>query len=381
MTSTEHLSRIYAVFHAAKALVSMLGPIYLLHLGFDLQAILLYFLVTALIKVPTLYVVFRLAARHGVRLTMSVGAGVMVLHFAWFALGMYDFMWLVVLALLLGVANAFFYSSFRIGFSARTTHAETSRNVARLNNYSTLVMAVAPVIGGFVASLVDIRATYALAAVLFAVATIQIYIYAPKSLPVARFRLREIPRGGAVRDYISNASYSFSGLADLAVWPLFVAILVPTYAGIGLYAGLVVVVAVVAQMIVGRFASVRAEKNILAGGVALNLLYNVGRLFVMSVGQLVGLSFVNGLGGAMLAGAYGSRFYKNIHAKKHLEYLFAMEIANSVTWLVYFPILLLLSTLLSYEDTLRAGVILVAPAVLGMLLMRVFAVGGSAKSA
>lgn len=371
MNSTEQLSRIYAVFHAAKALVSILGPVYLLHLGFDLQTLLLYFVLTAVVKVASLFVVFPCAARYSPRVTMLVGASVMVLHFMWFAWSSHTVAWLAVLAALLGVANAFFYSSFRINFSFATTQSRASREVARLNNYTTAAMAIAPVVGGFVASYIDIRLTYICAALLFAAAAYLAYRYSPTRQTLS-FGFHKIPRGGALRDYAANASYSASGLADLAVWPLYLAIIVPTYAGLGLYAGVVVGVAIVVQAIVGRATTLRHERFALYGGVVLNFGYNIGRIMVTSVPQLVGISIVSSFSSAMLAGVFGARFYKNIDPRHHLEYLFGMELANSVTWLVYFPVLLWMSTWLSYEETLRAGVLLVVPAVLGMCAVRVF---------
>lgn len=373
MQPTEQLSRLYAVFHAAKALVSILGPIYLMQLGFDLQAVLLYCMLTAVVKVSSLFVVFPLAARYSARVTMLIGTAMMALHFVWFAWSAHDMTWLVVLAATLGVANAFFYPSFRINFSLATTHKKTSRHVARLNNYTTAATAIAPVIGGVMASYIDIRLTYLCAATLFALAAYQAYTFAPAARQLS-FRFARVPRGGALRDYVANSSYSFSGLADLAVWPLYLALIVPTYAGLGLYAGFVVAVAILVQWLVGRASTLQHEKLALYGGVLLNFVYNAGRGLATSVAQLVGLGFVNALGGALLSGAYGGRFYKNIDPKRHLEYLFGMELANSVTWLVYFPILLWMSTTLDYEQTLRAGVLLVMPAVLGMLLMRIFTV-------
>lgn len=372
-TEIDRLNLLYAVFNGAKALVSIFGPIYLLQSGFSLQAVLLYCIMTAVVKCASLWPVFWLASRVGARVTMSAGVCVMALHFVWFAQLIKSDLWLAGLALLLGMANALFYPSFRLLFSFAARTSNITKHVARQNISMIVAMTGAPIIGGVIATTYGIQYTYGSAALLFLIVAIY-SLHTRHQAQTFRFVTRRIPRGAALRDYVANASYSFSGLADLAVWPLYVALIIPTYAGIGAYAGVVALIAILVQAIVGRFETVRSERRLLTGGVVLNSIYNAGRIIATTTPQLLGLSVINALGGAMLAGAYGSRFYKNIHPEQHAEYLFAMECANSVTWLVYFPILLVVSMAADYETTLRLGVLLVVPAVFGMWGMRVFAV-------
>ena len=371
MTHIRHLNHMYALFGGAKSLVAVFGSIYLIQSGFGLRDIILYFIMTAIVKIACLWLVFPLAARYGARRLVITGICLMVVHFVWFASLQHSYLWLGILAALLGAANAFFYPSFRILFSQATHHDTVSRSVASQNNYTIIASALAPIMGGAVASLLDIRLTYLIAALLFAGAAL-LTLRLPRAVPKLQFHLRRIPRGGALRDYAANASYSFSGLADTSLWPLYLAVIIPTYAGIGAYTGFAVVLTLITQTLVGRISSPRSERTALYGGIVLSSLYGVGRAVATTVSQLIGLGFVNALGSALLAGAYGTRFYKNIHPEHHLEYLFAMELANSVTWLVYFPILLLATVALSDESVLRLGILLVIPAVFGMALMRIY---------
>lgn len=366
------MTRLYwtnALFSGAKALASILGPIYLYRNGFSFQVIIMYFIVTALVKVAALFVVFKLAGSLGPKVTMVVGIVFMIVHFMCFASMVSLGTPLFIVGALLGLANAFFYPSFRMCFSFATQTNATGMQVAKLNSLSTLFTAVAPVIGGVVAGVAGVVATYYIAAGVFALALL---FTAGQSIPSPKlgFHFKDIPRGAAVRDYFSNASYSTSGLADLLAWPLLIGLIIPTYAGIGMYAGLLVAASVGVQLWVGRVGDKKGDKLFLLGGAAVNVLYNALRLFASSVGHLVGLSMLSALSSSLLSSSYGARFYKNIHPQRHLEYLFMMEFANSITWLVYFPLLLWVSSVASFENTLRIGIILIVPAALGMTVMR-----------
>ncbi|MFZ2836198.1 MAG: MFS transporter [Candidatus Saccharimonadales bacterium] len=371
MARIVHLYWVYALFGGAKALVSILGPIYLYRLGFSFHEIILYFIMTAIVKVAALFLVFKLASKFGPRVTMATGILLMVAHFVCFSAVESHGMPLYVVGSLLGLANAFFYPSFRLSFSFVTETKKAGMQVAKLNTISMVFTVASPVVGGVIAGLFGVVAVYYLAAALFFGTFVFLLLRNNGGERYIRqFNLSNIPRGGAVRDYLSNASYSFSGLADLLVWPLFIGLLIPTYAGIGGYAGLLVGMSVIVQLWVGKIADRKGESLFLGAGVTLSLAYNVLRVFISSVGQLIGLSILNALGSSLLASSYGSRFYKNVDTRRRLEYLFMMELANSVTWLLYFPVLLGLSYLLSFDDALRVGIMLIAPAVIGMVFMR-----------
>lgn len=371
MARIVHLYWVYALFGGAKALVSILGPIYLYRIGFSLHEIIVYFIITAVVKVAALFLVFKLASKLGSRITMAMGILLMVAHFVCFAAVESHGMPLYVVGSLLGLANAFFYPSFRLSFSFVTETKKAGMQVAKLNTLSMAFTVISPVVGGVIAGIFGVVAVYYVAAVVFFGTFVFLLLRRTGSeRHVAKFIISDIPRGGAVRDYLSNASYSFSGLADLLVWPLFVGLLIPTYAGIGGYAGLLVGMSIIVQLWVGKIADKKGEHLFLGAGVTLSLAYNVLRVFVSSVGQLISLSVLSVLGSSLLASSYGSRFYKNVDTKRRLEYLFMMEMANSVTWLLYFPVLLWLSYVLSFDDALRVGIILIAPAAVGMALMR-----------
>lgn len=349
--------------------MSILGPIYLYQAGFSIQAILLFFIVTALVKVGSLFIVFNLAGRHGPQLTMLLGVCLMMVYFVCFGLIEAAGWSIYIAAAMLGLANAFFYPSFRMNFSLQVRRTQINAQVARLNIITIIFSAIAPAIGGLLATLVSIQAPYYLAALIFLIVFMTL-LRGSEARPHPSFTMNRIPKGPAMRDYIANSSYSFSGLADLAVWPLLIGLIIPTYAGIGAYVGVMVILAVAVQYGVAHYGKRYGERDVLYAGVVLNSVYNTLRIFASTTGQLIGLGLVDAASGSLLSGAYGSRFYKNIDKKRRFEYLFGMEFANSITWLLYFPVLLVASYVLSFEATIRFGVICVIPAVVGMLLIR-----------
>jgi hypothetical protein len=86
-------------------------------------------------------------------------------------------------------------------------------------------------------------------------------------------------------------------------------------------------------------------------------------------GGWAGITVISSFGSSLIASAYGGRFYKNIDTARRMEYLFATEMANSLPWLLYFPLLLIVSHNFSLLSTLKIGIVLIAPATLGMNLI------------
>jgi hypothetical protein len=273
------------------------------------------------------------------------------------------------LALLKALANGLYYSAFRASFSYNCNKSLAGRQVTRLNSLMNVLSILAPMIGGVVAAVLGVSAIYLIAAGMFVVAFL-VLMMGGWSEPPPRFDLRRIPGGGALRDYWSNGFYSFSGVADLLVWPILISIIVPGYAGIGALGSALVLISVVLSLWVGKVEDKRGERVFTLAGSILTTIYSAARVLATSVVHLVGLGVVSSLGGALLSSSYESRYYKNVDLKNGLEYLFAMEIANSLSWLIYFPILLVVSYFVSFTDLLYVGVILVAPTVLGVMLIR-----------
>lgn len=330
---------------------------------------MLFLLSTAVIKVAVLPFVFQLIAHWGSYRTMAVGIVFLILSYL--SIGTIEiFHWsFLVLGATKALANAFYYSSFRVSFANDCDKTRAGKQVSQLHSIMLGLGVMAPLFGGVIASIWGVSATYYVGAALFVVAFI-ILLFAKRNYKTGSFSLKNIPFGKAKNDYISNGFYSTSGLADLLVWPLLLSFIIPNYAGIGLIGTVFVIFSLIVSIVVGIVEDKKGEKSFTVAGSVLAMFYSGLRVVVTSAVHLVGLSLIGALSSALLASSYESRYYKNVDKKHSLEYLFAMEMANALPWIIYFPILLLMSYVLSVHMLLYVGVLMIAPAVLGTMMIR-----------
>lgn len=358
----------YGLVSIALSFVGAFGPIYLYRSGHDIRDLLIFFALTALIKILVLPLVFRVMHRVGSNRMMTIGIVFFILNFILFAtLPLGWPLWL--LALTKAFANACYYPSYRVNFAIAHTKEKTGSQSAFSQSMVLALGIFAPLAGGLLSFFWSVSGVYIVAIVLFAIASLVIW-NAPQEY-IGRIKFKNIPNGSAMKDYASNLSYSFSGLSDLFVWPILISLIIPSYVGIGAIATIFAFLSIIVTVYVGsRIDRPKSKARYLGYGVGFNFLYGLGRVFATSTGHLVGLGFLSALGSSMTAVSYDKRYYTNAAKQHWLEYLFAQEFANALPWLVYFPILIVASYYLSTAQLLYAGVLVTLPFIFGTLFIR-----------
>jgi len=359
----------YGLVSVALSFVGAFGPIYLLRSGYVVTDILIYFFLTALIKIVVLPFIFKLMHTIGSNRIMGIGVVFFIANFILFATlegGMWP-LWL--LAIPKAIGNACYYGAYRINFAIAHTKEKTGSQAAFAQSMILTLGIFAPLAGGALSFFWSVSGVYLVAIILFAFAGAVIW-NAPQEI-IKKIHFRNIPKGAALKDYGSNFSYSFSGLSDLFVWPILISLIIPSYVGIGAIGTLFALLSIMVTIYVGKRIDSKVIKHRYLGyGVGVNFMYSIGRLFATTTPHLVGLGFLSALGGSLTSLSYDKRYYTNATRRNWLEYLFAQEVANALPWVVYFPILILASTVLELNQLLYLGVLITIPFILGTLLIR-----------
>lgn len=359
----------YGLVSIALSFVGAFGPIYLMRLGYSLTDILIFFFLTALVKIIILPFVFKILHRVGSNRLMAIGILFFIANFALFATLSSHFWPLWVLALAKAIGNACYYAGYRVNFAVAHTKEKTGSQAAFAQSMILTLGIFAPLAGGLFSYFWSVSAVYFAAIILFIIAGFVIWNAPQESIKKILFK--HIPKGPALRDYWSNFSYSFSGLADLFVWPILISLIIPSYVGIGAIGTLFALLAIVVTIYVGkRIDSKTVKHKYLGYGVGINFAYNIGRVFASSTSHLIGLGFLSALGSSLTSLSYEKRYYTNATNKNWLEYLFAQEIANALPWVLYFPILIGASLFLDTSQLLYVGVLITIPFIFGTLLIR-----------
>jgi len=359
----------YGLVSIALSFVGAFGPIYLMRLGYELTDILTFFFLTALIKIVVLPFVFKLMHVVGSNRMMAIGIIFFIANFALFATLSTHFWPLWLLAFAKAIGNACYYGSYRVNFAVAHTKEKTGSQAAFAQSMILTLGIFAPLAGGLFSYFWSVSAVYLAAIVIFIFAGLVIW-NAPQEF-IKKISFRRIPKGPALKDYGSNFSYSFSGLADLFVWPILISLIIPSYVGIGAVGTVFAFLAIIVTIYVGkRIDSKTVKHRYLGYGVGVSFLYSIGRVFASSASHLVGLGLLSALGTSLTSLSYEKRYYTNATNKNWLEYLFAQEVANALPWILYFPILIAASLYLDVNQLLYLGVLITIPFIFGTLLIR-----------
>jgi MFS family permease len=371
LSKHRELRRLFATYGLcgiALAFVSVFGPIYLYRSGYSIMEILLYFLFIAIFKIFVLPIVFKGLSVIGSNKMMVVGIAFFVANFLLFATISVVVWPLWLLALAKAIGNACYYPAYRINFAAVHSKLHTGQQAAALSSLVLGLSVLAPLAGGVIATIWSVSGVYVTAAILFVIGAVVIWNAPQITLPKIDFT--KVPLKYVKRDYVANFAYSFSGLAELFVWPIFISLIISSYAGIGVIGSFFVLFSIVVTMYIGKATDKKAgERKYIKYGIVIGTLYNVARIFAATTLHLIALGFFQALSSSLISSAYDKRYYTNAARPHWLEYLYAQEIANSIPWLVYFPILIVVSCFVGTQMLLLVGIIITIPALIGVSLI------------
>ncbi len=183
------------------------------------------------------------------------------------------------------------------------------------------------------------------------------------------FRPRQLSRR-VLPDLAANATFSAAFIVDMVVWPLFIFLLLKSYAGIGILSSVVVLSSALVAVMVGRRADRRGERHYLKEGSWIASVTNGFRLVAASAAHVFGINLLGGVSQSLLTTSMMSRYYKHADKDPRLEYVWAMETAHLCGWLVLTTVLFLLASFLPTNLTLGAFLALAIPLSFGVRLMR-----------
>ena len=367
----KELGRLYwahTVRGLASNLVTIFVPIYLYKLHYSIRAIMVYFMLASVFWGITQAPILRWSNRIGFNKAMGLGLlgeGLQILMLA--TITRYHWpLWLI--ALVWGIAISLYWPQLRANFTRSLLHRKVAPAVGTSSALLMLSLGVAPAIGGAIASWLGITLLYVIAMLCFAAAAAPLFT-GKELIKHEEYTLRGIPWRKIWRDLIANMGSEVDAAIAANVWPLFIFLIVPTYAGVGLLSSM----AVIASIIIAFYVGQRKQKEItgyLKNGAGVIGLTNAIRLVTQSVGQIAGINFFNGLGQAIAVTPFYSRYYQNAEREPLLPYVYAMQMTCVVGDVAVFGLLVLLSFVVSVKAVLAIGLIVAIPAGLAIRLIR-----------
>ena len=352
------------------SLVAIFVPLYLSGLGYGLTEILVYLVAGPAVWAILIYPSMLLMGRFGANRIMALS---FVFNILWFVLltTLPDQQWpLWLIGIAWGAFVAPYWSSFRYAFAQGVKDKRAGRYVAGSSALLMIAVGLAPALGGLLANLAGFRVLYLVAIGLMVLASLPLLFGNPvrptRKLEVKRLRLR--PYRG---DYLANAGSTIDDSVHELSWPMLIFLVVPTYAGVGLLSSLGVITAIATAFFVGIREEGKGAKHYIREGAAVTSLTNVARLLASAPGHVAGANFMTGIANALVGTSFSTRYYEHIDdAKEGQEYLFGMQLASALAYVLIFSILLVLSLVWEDRQVLWAGVAMAIPGSLLIARMR-----------
>lgn len=365
------LRRLYwahTVKELAGGMVSIFVPIYLFRLHYSVPAILIYFLLSSVVwgltQAPLLHWAGRIGFNRSMGLSLFV-EGSQILMLA--TISRYHWpLWLI--ATVWGVSISLYWPQFRASFARSLLHKQIASAAGLSSALLLLALGIAPAIGGAIASWLGIGVLYIVSMLCFVAAALPLFV-GPEIIDHEPFSLRDVPWREAWRDFASDGAYEMDGSIAASAWPLLIFLIIPSYIAVGILSSVGVAASTIIALYVGR-RQIKRMSGYMNSGAGIVSLTNAIRLAAQSVGMVAGINFFYGLGQALVATPYYSRYYHNAESEPLLPYVYGMMIGCVLGDIVLFVPLLLLSLVVPIKAVLVIGLIFAIPAGYAIRLIR-----------
>ena len=354
------LNEIFAVMSLRSFVTGMIGifvPIYMYTLGFTLSDIFLLQIFMFSAEFAFEYIAAQIISKFGPKHAIALSMPFLIAHF-WMLSTIKTYGWPIwLVAVMGGISLALYWEGYNYDFSRSKTKGGVTKDISKLYIMLAVLGAIAPFVGGSIATLYGFGALYAVVLLLLLLVFLPLIWFKEKHI-ARNFKLSRINNLGAIAgDLVSYGGSGMEASVAITVWPLFVFAIVGTAQKVGLITSFALVLTILVTYIVGkRVNNHNRHRYIQAGGLADGIIYMLV-IFVDSFGQLLSLNFARSLVGSLRSAPFISEYYLHADEQSRAEYIYTMESAIDLFRLVMFGILYLLTMILPDSGVLVVGLV------------------------
>lgn len=354
------LNEMYAVMAFRSFIVSLVGifvPIYLWTLGYPLVDIfiihLLIYLGDGILEIPVTF----LLARFGPKRLIALSMPLLVAHFLilW---TIPNFHWAIpIIAFSASIPLALFWQPYYYDFSKAKHSHEACKEVSLVLVLTSLTAALAPFIGGFIASHFGIGYVFALVAFLLVFAVAPLFKkgeqHVVRKIDYGRLKINKIRE-----DLVSYWGMGTQGVVGMVVWPIFVYFIVKTYQNVGLATSMAMILTLVFTYLLGKSADHgKRQRYLKTGSFMMGLVYFVKAIASTFI-HVFSLDFLSNLANAFFYAPFISEYYLHADEESRNEYLTIMEITSDLSRAFLLLFLAFLTLFFSDQTVLIIGLVL-----------------------
>jgi hypothetical protein len=368
----KEMGRIYwchSIGGIAFSLATIFIPIYLINSGVSIQGVLLFMMAKFGLAAVFQYPIAKIMTKVRPHQMFVIGGGFTVIYFLLLASIEPSASNLAVIAIFWSLHHSIYWQAFHYVFGLSRAHEHSNRQIAKLDALVILTATIAPALGGVIATMFGISYTY-LGAVILYIISILPMISKDDGPPAASLKLTREHLKKMKRDLFANFCAGTTQAAEAFIWPLFVFLVVSSYAGVGILSSIIAFASMLVTLYVGRKSDLKGEKPYINHGIFAYSLTNIGRLAAQNSAHIFGLNLLAGLGQSLFHSPYLSRYYHNSDGPERNGYIVAMEAMHGMGFVAITGVLFILSFFMSLKLVLSVGLATIAITAIGRRLIR-----------
>lgn len=371
----DELSELYTsmMFRSlANSLVGIFIPVYLFQHGYPVWQILNFYGFMFGTSLVLEYVSARLIALYGPK-------HIILMSYVFQVIAMFGMLSLpigvplIAVAVVYGMANVLFFTAFHVDFSKIKHKEHGGKEVGWMYSMEKLGGTLGPLLGGLLAFLFGSQYIFIVAIILLFVGAIPLFltrepVRTRQDIDFKKLNVEEIPR-----DLISYGALVLENSICVAVWPLFIGVVVfvdSPYLKLGSVASISIIIALLTARAFGSVVDQKKGRNLLRLGASVNAIVHLFRTFANSYIAVLGLNMVN----EGVTVAYRMPFTKGMydaaddHPGNRIVYIAAMESVGYFVRTIFYFAASLVAFMYSPSRQFFAGLFAVA-AVASLIIM------------
>jgi MFS family permease len=359
------INAVHSLRSIAEGVSSIFIPLFLLSQHYSLTSVLGYLCLFSFFWLITQPAGAWIVKKAGIRNTMALSiVSNIIQYILLFSLATYNVP-LYLIAFFGGLSVTLYWLPFRMAFIQLLAHHDKGKNVGISNALLILAGGVTPAIGGIVATLFGTSALYGAAIAMFVLALVPLFMLRNFKVPEAKpVKIKEI-----LPDLIANGAFNVDDAVEYNIWPLFIFLFIPSYAGVGTLASVTLLSAIAISLYAGAHEKRKSIYMYMRAGSTLAGIANFSRILAQGALYVFGVNFVTGSGKSLALTPYITRYCIN-GERYGITYLNMMLIAGGIAWTLFFGLLTLLTLFLGAKSVALVGLLLGAPAIFLVSRMR-----------
>lgn len=276
----------------ALAMVQIFEPIYLYSIGYKLQDIMLFYLITYVLYIVIIPLGGKFAKSKGYEMGIFIGSVLFIAYYV--GLFFIDAIpWLFfVMPIVLAMQKSFYWPAYHADFASFTEEKEEGKQISSMTVASSLVFIIGPAIAGFIIMQWGYGALFMVASILFLTSNLPTLITKEKFIPHAFSYRESYKRLFSKKNRKEFLAYMGFGeeLIVLVVWPVYISLLITDIFDLGLVVALATFVTTSLTLYIGRLSDTSNKRKILGIG---SSFYALAWFFRLFISNTLGVFFVD----------------------------------------------------------------------------------------